>query len=360
MSSIRWSRLAQWRSAEDSLDRWRMCLDEAFEAFKPFLRRCPGVHVKGYDCPVSGARLVVRERKAGFVAFATGDDAGYVDDQYLSWDDVQAWRVDWEALAGMVQEALGLDPAGENGSLSPNGMVAVGFCRRGGDEARKRVLMCLPQNYDEAVESARGVSAIDGGGCMLIAGQFAGVRETLATRGMAEVLMGDCLRVEDGRICGDCGMACEAVAGDTAVVAFGEKLDRGIERFISVRRDDASRIQGQRETIESMAEGPDRFLAGLQGRLDLKERELFFELIDRVQDGSIQRVRSLSEIGERLGGISKQAVNKRKDRLYKKHKSVEEYVRSIREPKKELNFSELSPSRRSKMGVDKAYNYDSG
>ncbi len=305
---------------------------------------------------------MVRECPAGFVAFASGDDADYLEDRYLSWDDVQAWRMDWEALSGMVRDALGLDSAGETGSLSPNGTVAVGFCRRGGNGARKPVLMCLPQRASEAVNAARGVSAIDGGGCMLMADEYAGVRETLAARGMAEVLMVDCLRLEDGRFCGDCGMACKAVATSArvSVESLGEKVDRGFERVLAVRQDDGQRLRDQRETIEGMAEGPDRFFAGLQGKLDPKERELFFELIDKVQDGAVRRSRSYAEIGERLGGITKQAVLKRADRMYGKHAGLENYVKSIREPGKAANFSELSPTERRKRGIDKVYNYDGG
>ncbi len=200
---------------------------------------------------------MVRECPAGFVAFASGDDADYLEDRYLSWDDVQAWRMDWEALSGMVRDALGLDSAGETGSLSPNGTVAVGFCRRGGNGARKPVLMCLPQRASEAVNAARGVSAIDGGGCMLMANEYAGVRETLAARGMAEVLMVDCLRLEDGRFCGDCGMACVAVARDMRVDELRDHLDGRLNTlgmdYASVREENERLKRDLAAVLSSMA-----------------------------------------------------------------------------------------------------------
>jgi hypothetical protein len=112
-----------------------------------------------------------------------------------------------------------------------------------------------------------------------------------------------------------------------------------------------------RKELADLAEGADRFLAGLKAQLSKLESDLFFELIATTQEGCNRRVRTYAEIGERLG-ISKQAVQKRFRVMADKHPSMAEYVRAIRDPAKPSNFSELSPSERRRQGVEESYGYD--
>jgi len=116
-----------------------------------------------------------------------------------------------------------------------------------------------------------------------------------------------------------------------------------------------------REEIGKLAEGADRFLAGLQGKLSQRAVELFWELIySEMSDDGGRRCRSYSEIGKRLNGVTKQAIENRVKNLRRKHPDVWEYITAIRNPKQAIPYSGLSPSERRKEGIDEAYNYDEG
>lgn len=117
--------------------------------------------------------------------------------------------------------------------------------------------------------------------------------------------------------------------------------------------------QHKGEVIKEMAEGTDHFVSGISARLGTsKERDIFFLLIAKHDDGQNgQRILSYQDIGDRLGGISKQAVNARVRRFERKHPEAWEYVRTAREHMQVTNFSELSPSQRRKHGVDESYNH---
>ena len=92
-------------------------------------------------------------------------------------------------------------------------------------------------------------------------------------------------------------------------------------------------------------------------KLSARDRELFFLLTGHVKQGVRHRVKTLEEIGRALGGITKQAVQKRMKTFYKRYPAVACYVKDIRKrPCKPLNFSELSPSQRRRLGVDESYN----
>lgn len=116
-----------------------------------------------------------------------------------------------------------------------------------------------------------------------------------------------------------------------------------------------------RREIADLADGADRFLAGLQGELSGREVELFWELIFlETNEYGHRRCRSYAEIGERLNGVTKQAVESRVRKLKKHHSRVWEYISAIRTPNPSIPFSGLSPSERRKEGIDESYNYDAG
>jgi hypothetical protein len=114
-----------------------------------------------------------------------------------------------------------------------------------------------------------------------------------------------------------------------------------------------------RREISELADGADRFLAGLQGGLSSRDVELFWELIfSETNEYGQRRCRSYAEIGKRLNGVSKQAIESRVRKLKKHHPRVWGYISAIRTPKQAVPYSGLSPSERRKEGIDEAYNYD--
>ena len=240
----------------------------------------------------------------------------------------------------------------------PGACGQVGVCRKNGQT--RPVYACLAGDAGSVIAAARSMDGNGTGGCFLTPERHAGVRELLKDKRVAEVVLAEAVACADAGFTGDCGQVCAAVAGDMTVRELDRNMTQGFERVVTVRHDDGRKIRQQREAIEDMADGPDRFLAGLQGQLTEKQRELFFALIEKIDDGAVRRVRTYAEIGKMLGGVKKQAIGTRVKRLYEQHEGVADYVRAIREPEKPQDFSEMSPSDRRKHGIDKTYNYDSG
>ena len=128
-------------------------------------------------------------------------------------------------------------------------------------------------------------------------------------------------------------------------------LQDSMERM---QRDNAHKAQ----IIEEMVEGSDRFLAGLAARIEKKaEREFFMLLIHREGADGSKHPLTYRQIGAKLGHLSKQAVYARAKVFRRKYPDAWEYVMSIRRPGRAANFSELSPSERRKLGIEKSYDH---
>jgi hypothetical protein len=139
-----------------------------------------------------------------------------------------------------------------------------------------------------------------------------------------------------------------------------ERLLSAIGEAAAVFRSTGSANERLKQTLSELADGADRFLAGLKAKLTTPQGELFFELIALVVDEKDRRrVRSYGEIGRKLG-ITKQAVQKRYKTLCEAHPSVRNYIEAIREQAKAVNFSEMSPKERRKQGVDESYDHEVG
>lgn len=119
-------------------------------------------------------------------------------------------------------------------------------------------------------------------------------------------------------------------------------------------RAEADRLRGE---LGDLADGADRFLAGLQSKLAERDKILFFDLIASVDGPEGRRVKTYAEIGERLG-VTRQAIEKRYRKLRKNVPELGDYVDAIRRPEKAKNFSEMSPSERRKQGIEESYNYN--
>lgn len=114
-----------------------------------------------------------------------------------------------------------------------------------------------------------------------------------------------------------------------------------------------------RKEVESLAEGADRFLSGLQKNLSDKDTRLFLDLITTVDSESGRKVKTYEEIGEKYR-VTKQAIQKRYKSLIKRCPEVEGFIDTVRNKQTEPVFSGMSPSERRKSGIDESYNYDAG
>ncbi len=128
------------------------------------------------------------------------------------------------------------------------------------------------------------------------------------------------------------------------------------ERIKNEKNAACSEAEMLRKNASSMAEGVDTFIAGLKAEMNNDEWSLFLELIAKKQDGIMQRYQSYSEIGLKFG-ITKQAIEKRFKKLRTKHPSVAEYIKTVRNPDKPKNFSEMSPSDRRANGIEESYGH---
>ncbi len=233
-----WERLADARSARDSIAGWEKRLGVAFGALRHCLVQCPGERVSAYPCPETGLWLTVREAlQGGFVAFPTGDDADWADDVRLEWDEVQAWVLDESALAGGVGDALGLERTPGAAEWSARGHGQIGRCVRDGQ--LRRVMLCLAGDAAGTADAARS-AAVEGMGCLLVAKRHPGMRDLLAAWGVAEVPMAECLRLVDGRMAGDCGGACAVLRGG----ACGG-VGAGVLSAVSERHRDVRVVKGE-------------------------------------------------------------------------------------------------------------------
>jgi hypothetical protein len=143
---------------------------------------------------------------------------------------------------------------------------------------------------------------------------------------------------------------------EKALAGIGEKIDAVAQQKRELAQESARR-QGM---IEEMATGADGFLAGLQEKLNEGERALFFMLLVRVTAGAVKRFLTYAEIGERLGKVTKQAIERRVRALFDQHRGVEDYVRAVRNPDRVVAFSELSPSERRRLGIEESYGHEPG
>ncbi len=113
-------KLERMNGGRDSLAGWRRVLGADFDEVRPLLAAVTGERASTYPCPVFGTSLMVRERLGGngYVAFASGDDAGADDeDLMLTWEDVQAWALD----EGKIEELLRMYCSEEQGQDKGDG-----------------------------------------------------------------------------------------------------------------------------------------------------------------------------------------------------------------------------------------------
>lgn len=134
---------------------------------------------------------------------------------------------------------------------------------------------------------------------------------------------------------------------------------RSYEQIANVGKNATAESVRLKKDISEMAEGADKFIAGLQQQLTSRERDIFFDLIASITEGHIRRIRTYAEIG-RARNITKQAVQKAHKKLADKHPSVGAFIEAIRSPAQSRRFSELSPTERRRYGVDSSYDHQPG
>lgn len=349
-----WSTLAYTKDRKDPLAGWQTFFRDQFPAVRTFLVPCPGEYARSYLHPERGL-LSLRRFENRWAAYRADEDGEDYEDMELSDADVLLHRLDLARLRERLRIALGID--GHSNSVGPH-LECLGRCTQG-PEPRRVYWVASREDLGSAVVGAQEVlarSAADA--CVVMTSHHELTDRMLTAAGVSGVGLNERLQSTSTGFIGGCAIVCRHLPRrPDAVSRLVEKIDAGFERVRADRIAEAVAQQQQQETIEDMAEGADRFLAGLQARLTKTERELFLELVARKDTPAGPQVLGYTEIGKRLG-ITKQAVHKRLKALETAHPQAADYLRAIRDPAKPRNFSELSPTARRQEGVDEAYGYE--
>ena len=144
-----------------------------------------------------------------------------------------------------------------------------------------------------------------------------------------------------------------------AIMGEVKELKGAVVQSVDATQRVRAESERRKVVIEEMAEGADKFLAGMRARITEPENlNLFMCLLEKTAADGQERYLSYAEIGGRLDGVTKQAVGARVNRFKGKYPEVWDYVDALRNPEKTVVFSEMAPSERRKSGIDESYNYD--
>ncbi len=335
-------KLLSCKSALEPLAWWKQAFGRDFPTVRPFLIPCIGKRADFYPCPDDpNVRMIVRESCGRYRAVPTSDNADDFDDLSLEWEDVQIYRLDVMNFTDHLRDHFDLKI---RISKSLENLHPVGHCPVGD----RSVYASLHPDSAKNLMIAAGLQGPDTAGCLIFPERIDHVESLMRDRGIASIFLDEAYSCKSP----SCGRKC---------VGLKSALSRQIDDLRRERIEDLMQTQTHRQVIAEMAEGPDKFLAGLRAQLSVKESELFMLLIHREPDqyGNLRPL-SYAEIGERLGNISKQAIAARYKKMEQNHLKVWMFVESVRETKSEIAFSGLSPSERRKEGIDESYNYDAG
>lgn len=161
--------------------------------------------------------------------------------------------------------------------------------------------------------------------------------------------------------CGEQLPAATAADVQQAVGVLGKQVD-GLQATVDESLVEKSRLASEcerrRDTLGELAGSGDQYLTGLRARIkDSKLLELFLELQTKVTVGGQSRYQSYTEIGRRLGGLTRQGIGARVKLLREKHPEASDYIDDLRARDQADCFSELSPEDREKLGIDKAFDH---
>lgn len=341
--ALPFKKLLSCKDAQQPLVWWEQAFGRDFPAVRPFLIPCTGKRADFYPCPDDPAvQLMVRESGTKYRAVPTGENADDFDDLELNWEDVQAHRFNPQAFIDFVRDGFGV----KQRLFQPlENLHPVGLC----SATNRSVYACLDTNAEKVLLAVAPIAGPETAGCVLFPECIPAIAPLLQGRGVATVYL-------DEACGGDsvtCGRKCARLKSE---------LSRQIEEIKRERIEDFIKLDSRQKVIEAMAEGPEKFIAGLRARLSGKEADLFTILIHKESDeyGTL-RLLSYAEIGDRLKKrVSKQAVGAQYKKLEETHPDVWAFVEAIRNPGKDTVYSGLSPSERRELGIDEAYNYDAG
>lgn len=367
-----------WRCIEDRADtasplaRWRLAAGAEFEILHPFLASNGGTVAPVYPCPQCGRDMLLVPVGDGIGA-EPDEDADCASIENVPSAEAVEYVVNWGALlraVGVVCDcSLECGPR-RCGCIAARGEVARDFRRVAVyacfgesdltvcEEAIRWLAECrTPSLFVTAVHRPACANLLAKTECRYVA------LEDIVGIGDSGTLVRVCDLMDGVKTAGtvneDGGAIAAIVTAQDAIISEFQELKDVVNQALD--QSDRRRLESEqrRMTIEEMSAGPDRFLSGLASRMkDEKTRVLLLALMEKVNECGRERYLTYAEIGERLGGITKQAVGARVSRLRHDHPGPWDYIDGQRQPDKPSCYSELSPSARRKDGIDESYNYD--
>ena len=335
-----------------TLARWRELSGDRFEWMRRFLKRT-GAPVRFVACPGCGCnhKVFPDDDGDGFHAVCSCGDCG-CDDIPLKPADAEAWLFDPLLFGREVQSALGT-----LGGILPVGGNALdlGGCPRHGKGGHALLVF---GTAEEALKTVPELAARKNAGCVLLSPAMRAAEKLLSAAGMPAVRIGDvCKALADGQQ-GVCDGACKRLPYDISNREVVRRLTPPICELGKARDELAREVEEKTDEVVRMATDPAgvvaRIAAGFRKESD---RGLFSLLIATAEKRGRNRPLSYREIGDRLGGITRQAVEKKVKKFRGDYPQPWRYVQSVRKPPRERKFSELGPKARRERGIEESYGY---
>lgn len=223
-----WVLLGAARVRRDCLATWRHFYGAAFDVIRSCLRPCPGEFGQYYPDPDNGMLREVLAADDDWVAVLESPDCFDECPLRLTEAQVQAYRLDEEALWNRLRQGLHL--AGPSSAVEP-GLACLGVCDNG--PARRRVYLCHAS--EEAAAMAwvtKAAARSEGAGCLLVPALTDLVERSLNAAGMSGVsLFGNLKPLEPGTPVGACGYACRHLGQRANTIqSLSRQIDEGFRR----------------------------------------------------------------------------------------------------------------------------------
>ena len=332
---------------------WRRKLGEAFPVFEGCLQRT-GKHVHHARCERCGCNHEVLPAvdENGFMAHCRCEDRG-CEPFRLTAEEAAAWLFSPLCLTNLMGHALHLNNSGRL-PLRGSDSLDLGDCPV--HPGHGRVKLCK----DPA--TALQLSCCDAGetgvGCVLVPQIDATLGNWARATNVALVSLEDCFKIGPNGIVGACNKACMKLRKIRSLDEAVTRLEKPIYDLCKSKKELTQQVAEKTEEVAQMVTDPTGVVAKIAAEFKNEtDRNLFYLLICTVEKRGRKRCLSYAEIGDRLGGITKQAVEKRVKVFRRDNPEPWRYVLGIRKPPKERKLSEVGPRERRRLGVDESYGY---
>ena len=352
MTTVPWTDGLGLLGKRRTLARWRELSGDRFERMRHCLKRT-GAPVRFIACSECGCnhRVFPDGDGGGFHAVCTCE-ACDCDDILLKPAEAEAWLFDPLLFGREVQSALGtlgeIQPVGGNA-------LDLGGCPKHEKGGHALLLFGIAE---DALKTVPELAVRKNAGCILISPAMRAAEKLLSASGIPVVRIGDACTALTGGLQMTCTGVCKRLQRDLSNREVVEQLRPPIYDLCKSKQELTQQVAEKTEEIAQMVTDPTGIVAKIAAGFKTGEdRSLFNLLIDTEEKKGRDRPLSYREIGDRLNGITKQAVEKKVKKFRKDNPEPWQYVIGIRKPPKECRFSELGPKARRERGIEESYGY---